>query len=63
MNKLECLTEDELLQIDGGAGLEIMIAGKVLTGAAAFGVAGIAVVGAVVVLGGVAYVGYRVASK
>ena len=53
MNKLECLTEDELLQIDGGAGLEIMIAGKVLTGAAAFGVAGIAVVGAVVVLGGV----------
>ena len=62
MNKFECLTEEELLQVDGGA-LEILIAGKVLTGAAAVGVAGVAIAGTVIVLGGVAYVGYKVASK
>lgn len=54
------LTETELVEVDGGAGLEVaLIGGKVLTGAAAFGVVGLGVVA----LAGVAALGFYVASK
>ena len=58
MSGFDIMTEDELLQVDGGA-LEIMIGTKVLTGAAAFGVAGVA---AAALIGG-AVLGFYVASK
>ena len=58
MSKFESLTEDELLQVDGGA-IEILIAGKLISGAAAVGVIGLGGLALV----GVAYVGYRVATK
>lgn len=58
MNRFDVMTENELLEVDGGA-FEIMIGTKVLTGAAAFGVAGVAVAA----LAGVAVLGFYVASK
>lgn len=58
MENFTVLSERELTEVDGGA-FEIMIAGKVLTGAAAFGVAGLAVAG----LAGVAALGFYVASQ
>ncbi len=58
MSGFDIMTEDELLQVDGGA-LEIMIGTKVLTGAAAFGVAGVAAAALI----GVAVLGFYVASK
>lgn len=62
MRNFEYLTEVDLMEVDGGAALEIMIGTKVFTGAAAFGIVGIGAVACVAVLGGVAYVGYRVAT-
>lgn len=59
MSKFDTMEEKELLQVDGGAGLEIMIGTKVLTGAAAFGVVGVAAVALV----GVAALGFYVASQ
>lgn len=58
MNEFCTLRENELRDINGGA-LEIMIAGKVLTGIAAGGVVGLAVVGLV----GVGALAWYVASK
>jgi hypothetical protein len=56
-NQLVMMSDEELMNIDGGA-IELMIFGKVLTGAAAVaGIAGIAVVG-VAILAGAAYVSY-----
>lgn len=56
-NQLVMMSNEELMNIDGGA-IELMIFGKVLTGAAAVaGIAGIAVVG-VGILAGAAYVAY-----
>ena len=62
MSKFEYLENDELMQVDGGVAVEIMIGTKVLTGAAAVGVIGAGVVVGVVALGAIAYVGYRVAT-
>lgn len=53
------LHDNELMAVDGGAGLEILIGKKVLTGLAAWGTVGLGVA----VLGGVALLGYYVASK
>lgn len=61
MSNFENLTSDELMRIDGGA-VEILVFGKVLTGAAAVATIGAGVVVGVAVLGAVAYVGYRVAT-
>lgn len=57
MNRFEYLTENELLEVDGG--FEILIFGKVFSGAAAFGIVGVGAVAAVVVVGAVAYAGYN----
>lgn len=62
MNNFEYLTNDDLMQIDGGAGIEIMIGTKVLSGAAAVGVIGVGAVAGVAALAAIAYVGYRVAT-
>lgn len=58
MSRFDIMTENELLEVDGGA-LEIMIGTKVFTGAAAFGVVGVAAAALV----GVAVLGFYVASK
>lgn len=58
MNEFCVLERNELEDINGGA-FEILIFGKVLTGAAAFGVAGVAVAGLV----GVGALAWYVASK
>lgn len=62
MNNFETMAMNELLEVDGGAlggGVEILVMGKVLTGAAAVGAVGLAGAGLV----GVAVLGYYVASK
>lgn len=58
MNNFYVLDRTELEDVNGGA-IELLIFGKVLTGAAACGVIGLAVVG----LAGVAALGWYVASK
>ncbi len=58
MNNFAVLNENELSEINGGA-FEILIFGKVLTGAAAFGVAGLAAAGVL----GVGALAWYVASK
>ena len=62
MNNFTNLTSDELMQVDGGAALEIMIGTKVFTGFAAAGIVGGGVIFGVAALGAVAYVGYRVST-
>ena len=56
---LEVMTSEELMSVDGGTGLEIMIGSTVIAGAPAWGLVGLGVVA----LGGIAALGFYVASQ
>lgn len=55
----EQINNAELMELNGGSGLEILIGGVVITGAPAWGIVGLGVAG----LAGIAALSYYVASK